>query len=164
MGSEMLEGARKNASCWAKLKLMLKGMSGVAYTARWSAWCVNWRATRCSSRKKPVWYLYSPFIPSLDKLTGTANRVLFDNNKLESALHESGAREAAFAVVLMNGVGFVMWTTKQIADGFIIEVGEVLSNIVQRYPMLSFLVITILILPYLFHQGLRYWYFLPLSV
>jgi RNase E specificity factor CsrD len=73
----------------------------------------------------------------LDKLTGTANRVLFDN-KLESALHESGARGGVLLVRIDEWEQVRDANDKQITDGFIIEVGEVLSNIVQRYPDVIF--------------------------
>ncbi|WP_373958798.1 RNase E specificity factor CsrD [Vibrio gigantis] len=73
----------------------------------------------------------------LDKLTGTANRVLFDN-KLESALHESGARGGVLLIRIDEWEQVRDANDKQITDGFIIEVGEVLSNIVQRYPDVIF--------------------------
>ncbi|MCF7503853.1 MULTISPECIES: RNase E specificity factor CsrD [Vibrio] len=73
----------------------------------------------------------------LDKLTGTANRVLFDN-KLESALHESGARGGVLLIRIDEWEPVRDANDKQITDGFIIEVGEVLSNIVQRYPDVIF--------------------------
>ncbi|CDT82496.1 putative EAL and GGDEF domains protein [Vibrio coralliirubri] len=73
----------------------------------------------------------------LDKLTGTANRVLFDN-KLESALHESGARGGVLLIRIDEWEQVSDANDKQITDGFIIEVGEVLSNIVQRYPDVIF--------------------------
>ncbi|CAK2930655.1 RNase E specificity factor CsrD [Vibrio crassostreae] len=73
----------------------------------------------------------------LDKLTGTANRVLFDN-KLESVLHESGARGGVLLIRIDEWEQVRDANDKQITDGFIIEVGEVLSNIVQRYPDVIF--------------------------
>ena len=73
----------------------------------------------------------------LDKLTGTANRVLFDN-KLESALHESGARGGVLLIRIDEWEQVSDANDKQTTDGFIIEVGEVLSNIVQRYPDVIF--------------------------
>lgn len=73
----------------------------------------------------------------LDKLTGTANRVLFDN-KLESALHESGARGGILLVRIEEWEQVVESNDKETCDNFIIEVGEVLSNIVQRYPDVIF--------------------------
>ncbi|NAZ45572.1 RNase E specificity factor CsrD [Vibrio toranzoniae] len=73
----------------------------------------------------------------LDKLTGTANRVLFDN-KLESALHESGARGGVLLIRIGEWEQVCDVNDKQVTDGFIIEVGQVLSNIVQRYPDVIF--------------------------
>ncbi|CAK1750385.1 RNase E specificity factor CsrD [Vibrio crassostreae] len=73
----------------------------------------------------------------LDKLTGTANRVLFDN-KLESVLHESGARGGVLLIRIDEWEQVRDANDKQVTDGFIIEVGEVLSNIVQRYPDVIF--------------------------
>ncbi|MFA0317051.1 RNase E specificity factor CsrD [Vibrio cyclitrophicus] len=73
----------------------------------------------------------------LDKLTGTANRVLFDN-KLESALHESGARGGVLLIRIDEWEQVCDANDKQTTDSFIIEVGEVLSNIVQRYPDVIF--------------------------
>ncbi|MDH5879191.1 RNase E specificity factor CsrD [Vibrio cyclitrophicus ZF205] len=73
----------------------------------------------------------------LDKLTGTANRVLFDN-KLESTLHESGARGGVLLIRIDGWEQVCDANDKQITDSFIIEVGEVLSNIVQRYPDVIF--------------------------
>ncbi|MEZ9436960.1 RNase E specificity factor CsrD [Vibrio atlanticus] len=73
----------------------------------------------------------------LDKLTGTANRVLFDN-KLESVLHESGARGGVLLIRIDEWEQVRDANDKQLTDGFIIEVGEVLSNIVQRYPDVIF--------------------------
>ncbi|MCG9552310.1 RNase E specificity factor CsrD [Vibrio sp. Isolate31] len=73
----------------------------------------------------------------LDKLTGTANRVLFDN-KLESALQESGARGGVLLVRIDEWEQVRDANDKQTTDGFIIEVGKVLSNIVQHYPDVMF--------------------------
>ena len=73
----------------------------------------------------------------LDKLTGTANRVLFDN-KLESALHESGARGGVLLIRIEEWEQVRDSNDKQTTDAFIVEVGEVLSNIVQRYPDVIF--------------------------
>ena len=73
----------------------------------------------------------------LDKLTGTANRVLFDN-KLESALHESGARGGVLLIRIDEWEQVRDDNDKQVTDNFIIEVGEILSNIVQRYPDVIF--------------------------
>lgn len=73
----------------------------------------------------------------LDKLTGTANRVLFDS-KLESALHESGARGGVLLIRIEEWEQVIEENEKEVCDDFIIEVGNVLSNIVQRYPDVIF--------------------------
>ncbi|WP_321283281.1 RNase E specificity factor CsrD [uncultured Vibrio sp.] len=73
----------------------------------------------------------------LDKLTGTANRVLFDS-KLESSLLESGARGAVMLVRLHDWKLAEEVQDKQVTDDFIVEVGSLLSNLVQRYPDVVF--------------------------
>ncbi len=73
----------------------------------------------------------------LDKLTGTANRVLFDS-KLESALLESDSRGAVMLVRIHDWKLIEEEQDKQIADDFIVEVGSLLSNLVQRYPDVVF--------------------------
>ncbi|MFA0520907.1 diguanylate cyclase, partial [Vibrio sp. 10N.222.55.E8] len=73
----------------------------------------------------------------LDQLTGTANRMLFDN-KLESALHESGARGGVLLIRIDEWEQVRDANDKPVTDSFIVEVGEVLSNIVQRYPDVMF--------------------------
>ncbi|KYN84939.1 diguanylate phosphodiesterase [Vibrio cidicii] len=73
----------------------------------------------------------------LDKLTGTANRVLFDN-KLESALQESGAQGGVVLVRIADWKSVLEENDKLIADEFIVEVGSLLSNLVQRYPDVVF--------------------------
>lgn len=73
----------------------------------------------------------------LDKLTGTANRVLFDS-KLESSLLESGARGAVMLVRLHDWKLAEEEQDKQVTDDFIVEVGSLLSNLVQRYPDVVF--------------------------
>ncbi|EHH0750813.1 RNase E specificity factor CsrD [Vibrio vulnificus] len=73
----------------------------------------------------------------LDKLTGTANRVLFDN-KLESALHESGAQGAVLLMRIADWKSVSEENDKQMADEFVIEVGSLISNLVQRFPEVVF--------------------------
>ncbi|MDF2155619.1 RNase E specificity factor CsrD [Vibrio sp. CAU 1672] len=73
----------------------------------------------------------------LDKLTGTANRVLFDS-KLESALLESGSRGAVVLIRIQEWKSVEESQSKAVADEFIIEVGRLLSNLVQRYPDVVF--------------------------
>ncbi len=69
----------------------------------------------------------------LDQLTGTANRVLYDS-KLESALLESGAHGGVMMLRVDDLESAREESPKRAVDEFIIEVGECLSNIVQRYP------------------------------
>ncbi|MGR5069501.1 RNase E specificity factor CsrD [Vibrio alfacsensis] len=73
----------------------------------------------------------------LDKLTGTANRVLFDS-KLESALLESGASGAVLLVRIQDWKLVEEEQDKQTCDEFIVEVGGLLSNLVQRFPEVVF--------------------------
>ncbi|MCL9780520.1 RNase E specificity factor CsrD [Vibrio sp. S4M6] len=69
----------------------------------------------------------------LDQLTGTANRVLFDS-KLESALSEGGAHGGVMLVRVEDIEQVREENSKRTADEFIVEIGERISNIVQRYP------------------------------
>ncbi len=69
----------------------------------------------------------------LDKLTGTANRVLFDS-KLESALSETGSQGAVFLIRLDDWESAIEEVGLQQANEFIVEVGRNLSNVIQRYP------------------------------
>ncbi|MDE1339914.1 RNase E specificity factor CsrD [Vibrio aestuarianus] len=69
----------------------------------------------------------------LDKLTGTANRVLFDS-KLESALLESGARGGVLMIRIDDWDSLCEECGKKVADDLIVEVGESISNVIQRYP------------------------------
>ena len=69
----------------------------------------------------------------LDQLTGTANRVLFDN-KLESALHESGSHGGVMLVRIDDWQLVLEENDKADSDQFIVEVGKLLSNAVQRFP------------------------------
>ncbi|MGD8173075.1 RNase E specificity factor CsrD [Vibrio sp. TRT 21S02] len=69
----------------------------------------------------------------LDQLTGAANRVLFDS-KLESAVTESGANGGVLLLRIDDWDALKEESGKQIANDFIVEVGEGLSNIIQRYP------------------------------
>lgn len=73
----------------------------------------------------------------LDKLTGTANRVLFDS-KLESALLESGASGAVLLIRIQDWKLVEEEQDKQTCDEFIVEVGSLLSNLVQRFPDVVF--------------------------
>lgn len=69
----------------------------------------------------------------LDQLTGTANRVLFDS-KLESALSEGGARGGVMLLRIADIDRIREENSKRVADEFIVEIGERISNIIQRYP------------------------------
>jgi RNase E specificity factor CsrD len=73
----------------------------------------------------------------LDQLTGSANRVLFDS-KLESALHESGAHGGVLLFRIEEWEQVQEQNDKHVCDEFLIEVGEVLSNTVQKYPDVIF--------------------------
>lgn len=73
----------------------------------------------------------------LDQLTGAANRVLFDS-KLESALQESGASGAILLFRIYDWDNLTEAVDKQKCDEFIVEVGSVISNIVQRFPDVVF--------------------------
>ncbi|MHC6528452.1 MULTISPECIES: RNase E specificity factor CsrD [unclassified Vibrio] len=69
----------------------------------------------------------------LDQLTGTANRVLFDS-KLESTLSESGAYGGVMLLRINDWDSLCEENGKKAADDFIVDVGEGLSNVLQRYP------------------------------
>ena len=69
----------------------------------------------------------------LDPLTGSANRMLFDS-KLESALLESGAQGGVMLFRIEDWDQVTEHNSKAVSDDFLIEVGEVLSNAVQKYP------------------------------
>ncbi len=73
----------------------------------------------------------------LDQLTGSANRVLFDS-KLESALHESGAHGGVLLFRIEEWEQVQEQNDKHVCDEFLIEVGDVLSNTVQKYPDVIF--------------------------
>lgn len=69
----------------------------------------------------------------LDQLTGTANRVLFDS-KLESALSESGSRGGILLLRVDDWALIREEYGEKLANDFLIEVGEGLNNVIQRYP------------------------------
>lgn len=73
----------------------------------------------------------------LDQLTGAANRVLFDS-KLESALQESGAVGGVLLFRVYDWDNLSEGIDKLRCDEFIVEVGRVLSNTVQRFPDVVF--------------------------
>ena len=69
----------------------------------------------------------------LDQLTGSANRVLFFS-KLESALQESGATGAVLLFRIYDWDKVSEKIDKQRCDEFIVEVANVISSVVQRFP------------------------------
>ncbi|WP_068711823.1 RNase E specificity factor CsrD [Vibrio tritonius] len=69
----------------------------------------------------------------LDQLTGSANRVLFDN-KLEAALQENGAHGGVVMLRIDEIEAAKEENDKQLVDDFIISVGQCLSNVTSRYP------------------------------
>lgn len=73
----------------------------------------------------------------LDQLTGAANRVLFDS-KLESILQESGAMGGVLLFRIFDWDNLSEAIDKKRCDEFIVEVGRVISNIVQRFPDVVF--------------------------
>ncbi|WP_240206477.1 RNase E specificity factor CsrD [Vibrio sp. CyArs1] len=73
----------------------------------------------------------------LDPLTGSANRMLFDS-KLESAIHESGAQGGVMLFRIEDWDQVQEVQGKSTSDDFLVEVGEVISNAVQKYPDVIF--------------------------
>lgn len=69
----------------------------------------------------------------LDQLTGAANRVLFDS-KLEAALSESGSHGGVLLLRIDDWQHIKEESGKQVANDFVVEVGESISNVIQRYP------------------------------
>jgi RNase E specificity factor CsrD len=69
----------------------------------------------------------------LDQLTGAANRVLFDS-KLESLLLENGVRGGVIFVSIDDFELAKEENERTMTDELVIQVGEYISNIVQRYP------------------------------
>ncbi|TVO38614.1 RNase E specificity factor CsrD [Vibrio algivorus] len=69
----------------------------------------------------------------LDKLTGAANRVLFDS-RLTSALQETGAGGGVLAVEINGWDEFVETSEKAEYESFLVAVGHVLMNLTQKYP------------------------------
>ncbi|MGY5539527.1 RNase E specificity factor CsrD [Vibrio brasiliensis] len=69
----------------------------------------------------------------LDQLTGAANRVLFDS-KLEAALSEHGSHGGVLIIRVDDWEVIQVEQSKQVANDFLIEVGEGLNNVIQRYP------------------------------
>ncbi|NUW68664.1 RNase E specificity factor CsrD [Vibrio coralliilyticus] len=69
----------------------------------------------------------------LDQLTGTANRVLFDS-KLEAALSEHGSHGGILLLRIDDWDQLQEESGKSVADDFVVDIGENLNNIIQRYP------------------------------
>ncbi|NRF27107.1 RNase E specificity factor CsrD [Vibrio coralliilyticus] len=69
----------------------------------------------------------------LDQLTGTANRVLFDS-KLEAALSEHGSHGGVLLLRIDDWDQLREESGKSVADDFVVDIGENLNNIIQRYP------------------------------
>ncbi|WP_104400063.1 RNase E specificity factor CsrD [Vibrio penaeicida] len=73
----------------------------------------------------------------LDQLTGAANRVLFDS-KLEASLQEAGSYGGIVLFRIKAWDDVISINDKVSVDEFTIEVGQSLSNIVQRFPDVIF--------------------------
>lgn len=69
----------------------------------------------------------------LDKLTGNANRILFDS-KLDSTLNESGSAGGVLLVRIDDWEALKEAHPRKDIDGFVVQVAESLAHIVQRYP------------------------------
>lgn len=69
----------------------------------------------------------------LDKLTGAANRVLFDS-RLTSALQETGAGGGVLAVEINGWDELVETSEKAEYEAFLVAVGQVLMNLTQKFP------------------------------
>lgn len=69
----------------------------------------------------------------LDKLTGAANRVMFDN-RLQTLLQDKGAQGAVLMLSIGDWDSMVQENGKAAADDWVKEVGNVLSNAIQRFP------------------------------
>ncbi|NVD07594.1 RNase E specificity factor CsrD [Vibrio sp. JPW-9-11-11] len=69
----------------------------------------------------------------LDQLTGTANRVLFDS-KLEAALSESGSHGGVLILRIDDWDQIEEEQGRAAANDFVVDVGEGLNNVIQRYP------------------------------
>ncbi|CCN37929.1 putative EAL and GGDEF domains protein [Vibrio nigripulchritudo SO65] len=73
----------------------------------------------------------------LDQLTGAANRVLFDS-KLEASLQEAGSFGGIILFRVKSWEEVSTYNDKEAVDEFVVEVGQSLSNIVQRFPDVIF--------------------------
>lgn len=69
----------------------------------------------------------------LDQLTGAANRVLFDS-RLETALQETDSFGGVLAIEVEGWSDVVDINDKNETDAFLVSVGQVLTNLTQKYP------------------------------
>lgn len=69
----------------------------------------------------------------LDQLTGAANRLAFDH-KVESTLMESGVSGGVIAIQVSDWNEALEHSSKQESDKFIVNLGEAISNCVNRFP------------------------------
>ncbi|QIA64316.1 RNase E specificity factor CsrD [Vibrio astriarenae] len=69
----------------------------------------------------------------LDKVTGNANRILFDS-KLDSTLNESGSRGGVLMLRIDDWDALKESNDKSSVDHFVVQIAESLSAIIQRYP------------------------------
>ncbi|MDR9825941.1 RNase E specificity factor CsrD [Vibrio sp. FNV 38] len=69
----------------------------------------------------------------LDKVTGNANRILFDS-KLDSTLNESGSRGGVLMVRIDDWDELKELNDRESVDNFVIQVAESLSKTIDRYP------------------------------
>ncbi|GAM54510.1 MSHA biogenesis protein mshH [Vibrio ishigakensis] len=73
----------------------------------------------------------------LDQLTGASNRLSFDN-RLESTLTESGASGGIIVLQVYDWESIKEQNDKQTLDAFIVELGDTISNSINRYPDVVF--------------------------
>ncbi|OBT17451.1 RNase E specificity factor CsrD [Vibrio sp. UCD-FRSSP16_10] len=73
----------------------------------------------------------------LDKLTGAANRLSFDN-KLESTLTESAAAGGIIMIQVNDWIDIRDTLSKEQKDRFIVALGDALSNCINRFPDVVF--------------------------
>ena len=69
----------------------------------------------------------------LDQLTGSANRLLFDN-KLESSLQESGANGAVFLLQIDDWEHIAESENSSVRDQLVVSVADVIETLLERYP------------------------------
>ncbi|MFV0576255.1 MAG: RNase E specificity factor CsrD [Vibrio sp.] len=69
----------------------------------------------------------------LDQLTGAANRVLFDS-RLATSLQEAGAVGGVVAIEIHGWDDVIEDVNKSDYEDFLVSVGQVLNNLIQKYP------------------------------